>query len=102
MRASQDITTSTQSERLASMWALGFLGLASADFRRMISPWAYQHMRGLAAVHFTVGVLLLGLSVALLSQGLDGWATLPMVGTALHFSIGRAEMYVARSVSSRA
>jgi hypothetical protein len=76
--------------------------LPSPDFRRMISPWAYQHMRGLAAAHFTVAVLLLGLFVALIAHNLDGWATLPLMGAALHLGIGRAETAVARSGSSRA
>jgi hypothetical protein len=101
MSAAPDNTTSIQSNSLANSWALGFLGIASPGFRRMISPWACQHMRALAAVHFTVGVLLLGLAVALISQRFDGWATLPLVGMALHFAIGRAEIAVARSASPR-
>jgi hypothetical protein len=95
-------TTSTQAERLANNWALGFVGVASPGFRRMLSPWALQHMRGLAAVHFTSAVLLLGVFVALVALGHDAWATLPLLGAVLHFSIGRADLTVARSVSPRA
>lgn len=102
MSASHDTTTSTPLNGLASTRALGFLGIASPGFRRMISPWAYQHMRSLAAVHFTVSVLLLGIFVALLSQGFDGWAVLPLVGAALNFSFGRVDLALARSASRRA
>jgi hypothetical protein len=89
MSALHDTTTSTQA-------------LGSPDFRRMLSPWAYKHARGLAAVHFTVAVFLLGVFVMLIARSLDGWATLPVLGAALNFAIGRAYRTAARSATSRA
>jgi hypothetical protein len=101
MRASVTNTTASQPGQLASRWALGFLGATSTGFRRMLSPWAYKHLRGLAAVHFATGVLLAGVAVGLLSHGFYGWAILPLAGMAAHFGIGYADIAVARSVPSR-
>ena len=99
MRAQYGNTTSHQ---LANTWALGVAGAASGSFRRMLSPWAYKHLRGLAATHFAVGVLLAGVAAMLVSRGLPGWAALPLAGTVLHFLIGYAEVVVDRTAASRA
>jgi len=95
MRTATDQTTSSQSGRLSS----GFPGVASIDFRSMISPWGYRHLRGIAAVHFAVGVFLAGLGAVMLSHGFYGWAALPLAGLALNFAVGCADIAVARSAS---
>jgi hypothetical protein len=101
MRASTDNIAPAQPGQFTSTVALGFLGATSTDFRRMISPWAYRHMHGLAVLRFAIGVFLTGLGAVLISHGFYGWASLPLAGAALHFAIGWADLTVARSVSSR-
>ena len=74
MLAPNDNTAASRSERatdpthspasnLVSLWARG---------RRRITPWAYPHLRALAAVRFTVGIFLAGLGALMLSYGYSG------------------------------
>jgi hypothetical protein len=102
MSASTNSSTPTQAGQLADLWAFGLLGAVSANFRRMISPWGYRHLRGLAITHYASGVFLIGLSAVLAGNGHPGWVVLTLLGTALHFAIGSAEIAVFHSQPSRA
>ncbi len=103
MHAPVDNTTPSRSEQvvdpthppasnLASIWARG---------RRQITPWAYPHLRALAAVRFTTSIFLTGLGTLMLFHGYYGWATLPLAGAALNSSIAYLDITVVRSAPHR-
>jgi hypothetical protein len=103
MRALNDTATPSRSEQVAdpthppaskltSNWARG---------RRQITPWAYPHLRALAAVRFTIGIFLVGLGTLMLSHGHSGLAAVPLAGAALLFSIAYLDFTVARSTPPR-
>jgi hypothetical protein len=76
---------------LTIMWARG---------RRQITPWAYPHLRALAAIRFVVGIFLAGIGGLMLARGY-GWAALPLAGAALHFAIAYRDITAARSAPVR-
>jgi hypothetical protein len=77
---------------LVSIWARG---------RRQITPWAYPHLRALAATRLAVGAFLVVLGALLLSHGHSGWAVIPLAGAALNLSIGGLDMTAAHSAPPR-
>lgn len=77
---------------LVNIWARG---------RRQITPWAYPHLRSLAAVRFAIGIFLAGLGAVMFAYGYHAWAALPLAGAVLHFSIAYLDITVARSASVR-
>jgi hypothetical protein len=101
MRTSNGNTTVSQAEwadptqpaasNRTIMWARG---------RRQITPWAYPHLRALAAIRFVIGIFLVGMGGLMLSRGY-GWAALPLAGAALHFAIAYRDITAARSVAVR-
>ncbi len=104
MQATDDNITSWQPEQVtdqahrpasdpASAWARG---------RRRLTPWAYSHIRVLAALRLTIGFFLAGVGAMLLAHGHDGWAVIPLAGAALHFSVGCLDMTVIRYAPPRA
>ena len=84
--------THQPASNLVSIWARG---------RRQLTPWAYPHLRALAAVRLAVGLFLTGLGAVFLAHGDYGWAAIPLAGAALHFAIGYLDITVARSARSR-
>jgi hypothetical protein len=103
MLAPTDITTASPSEQaanpahppasnLVTIWARG---------RRRITPWAYPHLRALAAVRFAVSIFLVGLGALMLSYGHSGYAAVPLAGAALVFSIACLDITAARSAPPR-
>jgi undecaprenyl diphosphate synthase len=70
--------------------------------RRLISPWALNHLRLSAGIRFAVGVFLVALAAALFSAGYAALAALPLVFAAVHFAWGYWEMSIARSAVPRA
>ncbi|HEY2508484.1 MAG TPA: hypothetical protein VGI58_18350 [Streptosporangiaceae bacterium] len=77
---------------LVSTWAQG---------RRRITPWAYPHLRGLGALRLAIGAFLVVVGALLLSHGYSVWAAIPLVGAALHFSIGGLDMTAGLSAPAR-
>ena len=67
--------------------------------RREITPRAYRHLRGLAAIRFAVGVYLTGLGAVMLSYGHDGLAAIPFAGAELLFAIALLDFSAARTAS---
>jgi hypothetical protein len=70
--------------------------------RRVISPWAFAHLRLCAAIRFAVTAFLVALSCVLIAVGHGGWATLPLLGAAVNFAWGCWQMTIARSAVPRA
>jgi len=68
-----------------------------SGIRRMITPWAYSHLRAVASVRFAVGIFLTVLAAVLFARGAYGWAVLPLAGAAAHFSLGYWQLAIARS-----
>ena len=85
-----DSTTRRPASNLVSSWARG---------RREITPWAYRHLRGLAAIRFAVGVYLTGLGAVMLSYGHDRLAVIPFAGAAVLFAIAWLDFSAARTAS---
>ena len=77
---------------LVSIWARG---------RRQITPWAYAHLRAVAAARFIIGVFLVGLGALFLSRGYYGPAAAPLAVAALLLSIAYLDFTVARSAPHR-
>lgn len=73
---------------LVSKWAQG---------RRRLTPWAYPRLRALAALRFAIGIFLVGVSVLVIADGHSGWAVVPLLGAALHFSVAYLDSSVVRS-----
>jgi hypothetical protein len=71
-----------------------------SGMRRLITPWAYRHLRTIAGVRFAAGIFLACLGVLMLSRGAYGWAALPLAGAAVHFSWGYWQLTIARSAPS--
>jgi hypothetical protein len=84
--------TRRPARNLVSIWARG---------RRQITPWAYPHLRALAATRLAVGAFLVVLGALLLSHGHSGWAVIPLAGAALNLSIGGLDMTVVLSAPPR-
>lgn len=104
MHAPTDNTAPSRSEQaadpthppasnLVGIWARG---------RRRFTPWAFRRLRALAAVRFAAGLFLAGLGALMLSHGYHGWAAVvPLVGSAVLFSIAYLDFTVARSAPHR-
>jgi hypothetical protein len=80
--------------------------------RRLIRPWEYRHLRGVANVRFAAGGFDLGVGLVLLSLGRKagtgqerrkcyGWAAFFLVSAALQFSGGFLDTAAARSAPPR-
>jgi hypothetical protein len=69
--------------------------------RRVISPWAFDHLRLCAAIRFGVTAFLVTIAALLFGFGHSGWAALPLVGAVVNFAWGYWEMTVARSAAPR-
>ena len=85
-----DSTTRRPTSNLVSSWARG---------RREITPRAYRHLRGLAAIRFAVGVYLTDLGAVMLSYGHDRLAVIPFAGAAVLFAIAWLDFSAARTAS---
>jgi hypothetical protein len=92
--SSEPVTSPTQpaARNLVAIWARG---------RRQITPWAYPHLRGLAATRLTVGIFLVALGALLLAHGDNALAAIPFAGAALNLAIGSLDMTAARSAATR-
>jgi hypothetical protein len=104
MHAPDDTTTASRSEQVtgpAHPPARNLVGVWGQG-RRQITPWAYPHLRALAAVRLIVGIFLVGLGAVMLSHGDSGLAAVPLAGAALVLSIGYLDLAVARSAPPRA
>lgn len=69
--------------------------------RRVISPWAFDHLRLCAAIRFAVSAFLVTLAALLFAFGHGGWAMLPLAGAAVNLAWGYWEMTIARSAAPR-
>lgn len=88
-----DTTSVPPVSALVSRWARG---------RSRLTPWAYPRLRALAVVRLTVGTFLIVLGAVMLSNGLGGWAAIPLAGAALNLSIAYLDAAAARSAAHRA
>ena len=79
-------------DHLVSIWAQG---------RRRITPWAYPHLRALAAVRLAVGIFLVGLGTVMISHAHDGWAAVQLACAVLLLAIAYLDFAVTRSASWR-
>jgi hypothetical protein len=103
MYALKDNTTPSQSEPMADQTHPAASNLARkwAHGRRQITPWAYPHLRALAAIRLAVGLFLVGLGATFLAQSHDGYAAIALAGAALTLSIGVMDGTAARSARPR-
>ena len=74
--------------------------------RRIISPWAYRHLRFWAGVRLGAGIALVGLGVVTLSFGGNdwktyGWAMAFLAAGAAQFAFAAWELSIARSAGDR-
>jgi hypothetical protein len=69
--------------------------------RRVISPWAFQHLRLCAAIRFGVSAFLVTIAGLLFAFGHSGLAVLPLVGAVVNFAWGYWQMIIARSSAPR-
>jgi hypothetical protein len=69
--------------------------------QRVIHPWEYRHLRGVAAVRIVGGCVAAAAGLICLSYGVYGWAAFFLVIGALN--LGGASWYltIARSASAR-
>jgi hypothetical protein len=72
-----------------------------SGMRRLISPWAFRHLRTVAGVRFAAGIFLVGLGGLLISRGAYGLAALPLAGAVANFMWGSWQLALARSVAHR-
>jgi hypothetical protein len=70
--------------------------------RRLISPWAFNHLRLSAGIRFAVGAFLVALAGAFFLAGYPALAALPLVFAVVHFVWGYWELTIARSAVPRA
>jgi hypothetical protein len=75
---------------------------SQTGLRRMISPWGFRHLRGVADLRFAIGLFLTGLGVVLIVRGDYRWAALPLAGAMAHFALGYWQLTIARSAPARA
>jgi hypothetical protein len=75
--------------------------LARSGMRRLILPWAWGHLRAVAAVRMAAGIFLTGLGVLIFAHGDHGLAALPLAGAAVNFVWGAWQLTIARTVSAR-
>jgi hypothetical protein len=74
--------------------------------QRIISPWEYRHLRGLAGVRIASGVVLTGLGVVTLAFGGNdgktyGWAAAFLAVAAANVAFARWELTIAGSGPAR-
>ncbi|HTX84717.1 MAG TPA: hypothetical protein VME44_21215 [Streptosporangiaceae bacterium] len=74
--------------------------LSRTGMRRVISPWAFDHLRLSAAIRFAVTAFLVTLAAFLFAFGRGGWAALPLAGAAVNLAWGYWELTIARSAAS--
>ena len=70
--------------------------------RRLISPWAFGHLRLCAGIRFAVSAFLVTIAALLFAAGRGGLATLPLLGAGVNLAWGYWEMTIARSPAPRA
>jgi hypothetical protein len=75
--------------------------LSRTGMRRVISPWAFDHLRLSANIRFAVTAFLVTLTALLFAFGHDGWAMLPLAGAVVNFAWGYWELTIARSAAPR-
>jgi hypothetical protein len=68
-----------------------------SGLRRLISPWAYDHLRAIAAVRFISALILTCVGAMLISRSDYGLAVLPLLGAAAHIAWGSWQLTIARS-----
>ena len=73
--------------------------LPRTGMRRLILPWEYHHLRGIAYVRILGGVLLL-IFGGILVPYVFWWAALPLAAAAADFAWGYWYLTIARSASS--
>ena len=69
--------------------------------RRLISPWAFGHLRLCAGIRFAASAFLVTIAALLFAAGHGGLATLPLVGGVANLAWGYWEMTIARSAVPR-
>ena len=74
---------------------------SQSGMRRLISPWAYSHLRAVAGVRFASALVLTGVGAMLISRAAYGWAVLPLLGAAVHVTWGYWQLTIARSAHPR-
>jgi hypothetical protein len=67
--------------------------------RRVISPWAFDHLRLCAAIRFAVSAFLVAIAALLFTFGHGGWAALPLAGAGVHLAWGYWQLTIARSAA---
>ena len=67
--------------------------------RRLITPWAFAHLRLCAAIRFAVSAFLVTIAGLLFAVGHGELATLPLVGAAVNLAWGYWEITIARSAA---
>jgi hypothetical protein len=94
-------TTSSRSEQAAGRThpPAGNLIAMWARVRRQVTPWAYPHLRALAAMRFGIGLFLVGVGAMLVASGHAELAAVPLAGAALHFSLASLDFAVVRSAA---
>jgi hypothetical protein len=65
--------------------------------RRLITPWAFGHLRLCAGIRFAAAVILVTVAALLFSAGHGALATLPLAFAAVHVAWGYWQMTIARS-----
>jgi hypothetical protein len=70
--------------------------------RRLISPWALNHLRMSAGIRFAVGAFLVALGATFFSFGYPALAALPLVFAVVNVVWGYWELSIARSAVRRA
>ena len=70
---------------------------ARSGVQRLITPWAYRHLRVVAGVRFAAGIFLAGLGALLVSRGAYGLAAFLLAVAAVHFAWGSWQLTIARS-----
>jgi hypothetical protein len=68
-----------------------------SGMRRLISPWAFNHLRTVAGIRFATGLLLTVIGSLMLARGADWAAALLLAIAAVHFSWGYWQLTIARS-----
>jgi hypothetical protein len=92
---------STAPKGLRGWWA----SPPRSGMQRIIAPWEYRHLRGVARVRIAAGIVLVGLGVVTLVGGFltaeaVGWALLFLAAGAGSFAWAAWDLAIARSASA--
>ncbi len=74
---------------------------SQTGMRRMISPWAWHHLRASATIRFAAATFTLVVAGILFSVGYAALAAVPLAGTLVNVAWGYWELSIARSAAPR-